>query len=271
MDSLKNELQIYKIKNTVLESCIQKLLSNDIESYNKIMEYINNTCKIELKKIDTDLENKSEIYKNIDLNLIELNDIRYFLKKDNSSYYSILNKNKTFNIETVFYTSMKIFDDFISIFKKIVFTNQKYHNFKIFKLENNITNKYIIQYFILDFDKNNNLIWNEILFDEFIEELLKLIELLQNKFNYKKLNILIKYLNKYYKTSNKFKERTKLHIENNIDINFIESNTLCQINVNNKERHINNNIDISFYFKKNKPKINYLNLTIIENCDSLRE
>ncbi len=120
----------------------------------------------------------------------------------------------------------------------------------------------------------NKLIWNEILFEDFLEELFNLIELIQNKFNYKKLYTLIKYINKYYKTSNQFKEETKLSIEGDINLNIIFSGILYDIDVNRENnytnRGINNNINKNFRFKDLTPQIQYLTKTIIENCFSLR-
>lgn len=113
-----------------------------------------------------------------------------------------------------------------------------------------------------------NFIWR------FLEELFNLIELIQNKFNYKKLYTLIKYINKYYKTSNQFKEETKLSIEGDINLNIIFSGILYDIDVNRENnytnRGINNNINKNFRFKDLTPQIQYLTKTIIENCFSLR-
>jgi len=240
-------------------------INNSID--NSIENNINNIFNIQFplytfKNSNLDLINENSIYNmlhdyiigtNCTIKQLQNGETKTIIEKINRHYNiesimknANLNKEKHINI-------IAFIECLILIIKELNFNVKdiekfQNNNIKILLFLNKYTrNTNIFQYLIFDVNENNQLYWKEITYCQFIDELLNLSELLNNKFKLERLNVIIIYLNKYFRYDKELIEDYKESIESLLShiYNIIEVTPNKDItkNIVKKEIKPYNNID----------------------------
>ncbi len=170
-----------KLKKKLNISCLNQFLNTDVASidYTKLMNILTNS------------------------------DIIYQIKTLNEEYDEMDHTTDDYYVK-IFISCL------IDIFKELNFdlNNPQNHNCKILAFFNTTDNKtYDNKYLILDKDFENLFYWNELNYIDFINALLKLMNLVKEHFNIHNLNYIMNYLNKYLKDSNLLKNKIKKEVE----------------------------------------------------------
>jgi len=286
MNKIKEELQIYKVKTKILESCIKKMCEDDNEIFNKINNYILHTFKQELNILNIKYENNDEledeiynyIHNNDSINIFKSPKL-FFIKNDyieeisSISYNNIINQSIKKKLKNTFGNCFNLIKALIEIFQCLRENDLKNNNYKVIEITNGIEDIYM--YFILE-SNDDELIWNEVTYNVFLEEMFNIIKLISIKFNLEKLDYILNYFNKYYQLlNNKYKLSIEFDIKNAFIYNSSTDKHLkcyfkntISIDNNTSKKHFEKNINI---IKDELPgKINYLNLSIDEICDNLK-
>ena len=93
---------------------------------------------------------------------------------------------------------------------------QKFQNNNIkilYFLNKYVRNSNIMQYLIFDVNEGGQLVWKEITYYTFIQDLLSLMDLIKVRFNLERLNFIMDYLDTHFRYNNELIEECKSEIE----------------------------------------------------------
>jgi len=244
---------------------------SEYERHKKTKKHIININNID---IDIGIDNSTNNYINIK-NIIQISELNTFVKTDTTvidyeDIKKILNNIYIKRALKEFKEEDLTDDDYIENYKLFIMSlfkifqsinfNKDYpenHNCKILAFYNTTDNLITLQYLILDKDLQNLFYWNQITCKEFIDKLLKLMNILKDHINNKDLTFIINHLNENLKEDAKYYNELKKNVEDEFR-SLSETYTTKKVNFNSK-----NEID-KFYKEKTKlitgeqPEIKYI-------------
>jgi len=210
-NKLKEELKCNLCNVIFLRPKHQEIHDKTQKHLNKVLEYSNEKNRTSYADA---LENIRKL-----MNVTQMNQ---FLNTDVTSIdvnklTNIISDSRTVNaikfLKEDYHNINHLDDDYpcidfilclIKILKELNFStkNPQNHNCKILAFYDALNNEDSCnKYLILDKDLQNLFYWNEISYEEFLNLLLKLMNLVNNHFNIVNLNYIIIYLNKYFKNN----------------------------------------------------------------------
>ena len=188
------------------------------------------------------------IFRNTNIACLEEDNISYLLGYNKNIIDSYNQIEETKKINNTYY-SMYFMKAILNIFKELNFNinHKQNNNIKRLVFVNNQSGesyKNISMYLILEIDSNNKFIWKEIDYYTFIYELLSLMNSINRKYENKKLDMAVNFLETYFNNNDRLKNLCKESLE--VELAKLSNTLLLEgdknVNANNKvEEFIHDN------------------------------
>ncbi len=194
----KTSKHIKNITNNIINNVDNSINSNIINNFNQ----------------QFNINFPLNTFQNSNLDLMQNHDINEHLDKISNHYIRRANLDEENHLCT-----MKFIQSLILIIQELNFNFKDIRKFQnnnikiLYFLNKYVRNTDIIQYLIFDINSNNELIWKEITYEDFIHELFKLMNLINNRYEILNLNYILEYLDKYFKNNEYIQNLTKKDIE----------------------------------------------------------